>query len=193
MVDMVTTWLAALAEKEKEVNTMYRIKVGIVGAGYMAVAHIRAYHQVDGVEIAALCNPSGRHLDGDFSDVHGNVGSDEPVKLDMTNIAAYRGLKEMLADESIDLIDITTPTFLHREQTLAALTAGKHVLCEKPMASNAEEARQMQLCAQVAHTHTHTHTRTHTHTHTSGTIGCSWGLSIGAIIRSTTESQVVVY
>ena len=125
------------------INTMDRIKVGIVGTGFMAVAHIRAYHQVDGAEIAALCNPSGRHLDGDFSDVHSNVGSDEPVKLDMTNIAAYRGLEKMLADASINLIDITTPTFLHREQTLAALTAGKHVLCEARMAMNFSESQQM--------------------------------------------------
>ena len=89
---------------------MSQIRVGIVGTGFMAVAHIRAYQQVEGVEVGALCNPSGRNLDGDFSDVHGNVGSDEPVKLDMTNIAAYRSLEELLADEAIDLIDITTPT-----------------------------------------------------------------------------------
>ena len=124
LVAMVPTWLTALAEKETEINTMDRIKVGIVGTGFMAVAHIRAYHLVDGVEIAALCNPSGRHLDGDFSDVHGNVGSDEPVKLDMTHIATYRSLDELLADDSIDLIDLTTPTFLHREQALAALASG---------------------------------------------------------------------
>jgi len=83
---------------------MDQINVGIIGTGFMAVALIRAYHQVEGVRIAALCNPSGRHLDGDFSDVHGNVGSDEPVKLDMTDIAAYRSLEELLADETIDLM-----------------------------------------------------------------------------------------
>jgi predicted dehydrogenase len=116
----------------------------------MAVAHIRAYQQVDGVEIAALCNPSGGHLDGDFSDVHGNVGSDEPVKLDMTHIAAYRSLNELLADDSIDLIDITTPTFLHHEQALAALASGKHVLCEKPMARTGDEAHEITEAAKNA-------------------------------------------
>ena len=129
---------------------MDKIRVGIVGTGFMAVAHIRAYQQVEGVEIAALCNPSGRHLDGDFSDVHGNVGSDEPVKLDMAHIAAYRSLDELLADDSIDLIDITTPTFLHREQALAALASGKHVLCEKPMARTGEEARKIAEAAKNA-------------------------------------------
>jgi len=129
---------------------MDKIRVGIVGTGFMAVAHIRAYQQVDGVEIAALCNPSGGHLDGDFSDVHGNVGSDEPVKLDMTHIAAYRSLNELLADDSIDLIDITTPTFLHHEQALAALASGKHVLCEKPMARTGDEAHEITEAAKNA-------------------------------------------
>ncbi len=129
---------------------MEKIRVGIVGTGFMAVAHIRAYQQVEGMEIAALCNPSGRHLDGDFSEVHGNVGSDEPVQLDMTHITAYRDLGELLADESIDLIDITTPTFLHHEQALAALASGRHVLCEKPMARTGEDAREIAAAAKNA-------------------------------------------
>ena len=116
----------------------------------MAVAHLRAYLAVDGIEVGALCNPSGRNLDGDFSDVHGNVGSDEPVKLDMTGVAAYRSLDDLLADDSIDLIDITTPTFLHHEQALDALTSGKHVLCEKPMARTSQQAKEIAEAAQAA-------------------------------------------
>ena len=116
----------------------------------MAVAHLRAYLNVDGIEVGALCNPSGRNLDGDFSDVHGNVGSDEPVKLDMTGVAAYRSLDDLLADDSIDLIDITTPTFLHHEQALAALASGKHVLCEKPMARTSQQAKEIAEAAQAA-------------------------------------------
>ncbi len=116
----------------------------------MAVAHLRAYLDVDGIEVGALCNPSGRNLDGDFSDVHGNVGSDEPVKLDMTGVAAYRSLDDLLADDSIDLIDITTPTFLHHEQALAALASGKHVLCEKPMARTSQQAKEIAEAAQAA-------------------------------------------
>ena len=48
-------------QRRNEVNTMDQIRVGIVGTGFMAVAHIRAYQQVEGVEIGALCNPSGRN------------------------------------------------------------------------------------------------------------------------------------
>ena len=116
----------------------------------MAVAHLRAYLDVAGIEVGALCNPSGRNLDGDFSDVHGNVGTEEPVKLDMTGIATYRSLDDLLADDSIDLIDITTPTFLHHEQALAALASGKHVLCEKPMARTSQQAKEIAEAAQAA-------------------------------------------
>ena len=45
---------------------MNNIRVGIVGTGFMAVVHLRAYEAVNGIEIGALCNPSGRNLDGDF-------------------------------------------------------------------------------------------------------------------------------
>ena len=120
---------ATLATQEIIMNN---IRVGIVGTGFMAVAHLRAYEAMDGIEIGALCNPSGRNWMDDFSDVHGNVGSDDPVKLDMTNVAAYRSLGELLADESIDLIDITTPTFLHHEQAFAALPAANMSCAKNP-------------------------------------------------------------
>lgn len=124
--------------------------VGIVGLGFMAVTHLKAYRQVEGVRIAALCNPSGRHLDGDFSDVAGNLGEDEPVRLDMGAIKAFRDFDEMLAEPQIELIDICTPTAFHAPFAIAALKAGKHVLCEKPMARNSAEAREMIEAAKTA-------------------------------------------
>jgi predicted dehydrogenase len=55
----------------------------------------------------------------------------------------YTDWREMLADDEIDAVYIATPVFLHAEQTIAAAEAGKHVLCEKPMAMNAEECGRM--------------------------------------------------
>jgi len=132
-------WPAPLAPEEK----MSKINAGIVGTGFMAVAHLKAYRQLDNVRVAALCNPSGRNLDGDFSDVQGNIGDDNPVNLDMTNVKAFRDYDEMLTDDSIDLIDITTPTFLHHEQAIAALRVDKHVLCEKPLARTSSQAQEI--------------------------------------------------
>ena len=56
---------------------------------------------------------------------------------------AYGSYEELVADPELDAIYVATPASLHRRWTLAALAAGKHVLCEKPLAANADEAREM--------------------------------------------------
>lgn len=119
------------------------IKIGVIGLGFMGVAHLKAWAQVPGARVTALCNPSGRHLDGDFSDVSGNVGDKKPLKLAMAEVSAYLSFREMLNDPSIDAIDICTPTHTHEELAVEALRAGKHVICEKPMARTSTEAMRM--------------------------------------------------
>lgn len=126
------------------------INVGIVGTGFMAAAHLKAYAQVPGVRVAALCNPSGRNLDGDFSDVAGNVGDGAAFRLDMTGVKAYRDPAALFADPEIHLVDITTPTKTHEALAVAALAAGKHVLVEKPVAGTSAEARRVAAAAAEA-------------------------------------------
>ncbi len=123
------------------------INVGIIGLGFMAATHIRAYRQVEGVRIAALCNPSGRHLDGDFSNVAGNVGSTDPVKLDMGGVKAVKNFEDLLNDPGIHLIDICAPTKAHASYAISALYAAKHVLCEKPLARTSLIAREILTAA----------------------------------------------
>ena len=62
----------------------------------------------------------------------------------------YTDLKAFLADDAIDVVWIASPNHLHKEQTIAALKAGKHVLCEKPMAMNQAECRAMIRAAKKA-------------------------------------------
>jgi predicted dehydrogenase len=126
------------------------INVGIVGLGFMAATHIKAYRQVADARVVALCNPSGRHLDGDFSNVGGNVGTNEPVKLDMTGVKATKEFAELLRDPAIHVIDICAPTRAHHELAIAALAAGKHVVCEKPLARSAPAAREIVKAAETA-------------------------------------------
>jgi predicted dehydrogenase len=126
------------------------INVGIIGTGFMTVAHLKAYARVPGVRVAALCNPSGRNLDGDFSKVAGNVGDASALKLDMTVVKAFRDVAALLADPEIHVIDICTPTKTHVELALAALAAGKHVLLEKPMARTAAESQRIVEAAAAA-------------------------------------------
>ncbi len=115
-------------------------RIGIIGLGFMAATHIKAYRKIDGAQIAAVCNPSGKHLDGDLSDVAGNIGDQDPVKLDMSEIKAYRDVDEFLSADDLDVIDICTPTKTHLQLSKAALKAGKHVFLEKPMARTKVEA-----------------------------------------------------
>lgn len=129
---------------------MKTINVGIIGLGFMAATHLKAWLQLPGVRIAALCNPSGRNLDGDFSQVAGNVGDAQPLRLDMTGVQASRDFATLLDDPVIDVIDICTPTPSHPELALRSLAAGKHVLCEKPLARTSLEARRIGEAARSA-------------------------------------------
>jgi predicted dehydrogenase len=126
------------------------LHIGLVGLGFMAATHIRAYRQVEGARIAALCNPSGRHLDGDFTNVAGNVGATDPVKLDMAGVKATKNFADLLSDPDIHAIDVCAPTRAHRELANAALRAGKHVLCEKPLARTSKVAREIVAEAKLA-------------------------------------------
>jgi len=126
------------------------INVGIIGTGFMAVAHLKAYAKIPGARIAALANPSGRHLDGDFSKVAGNVGDPHPLQLDMSRIQAHRDPAALFADPEIQVVDICTPTRTHVDLALAALAAGKHVLVEKPLARTSKDAQRLVEAATVA-------------------------------------------
>ena len=119
------------------------LNVGIVGLGYMAAMHIRAWRQVAGTEILAICNPSGRNLDGDLSTVFGNLSGQEALKLDMSKVQAYSDYAAMLADPDIHIIDICSPTWAHHDQATSALASGVHVLLEKPVARTTKEAKRI--------------------------------------------------
>jgi len=122
---------------------MSTINVGIVGLGFMGVTHIKAYRQIPGVHIAAICDAVRLPVDGDFSSISGNVGTAEPLKLDMSQTKATKNLDDLLADPAIDLIDLCVPTMAHPKLAIAALKAGKHVICEKPLARTAALARDI--------------------------------------------------
>ncbi len=119
------------------------MKVGIVGLGFMSVAHIKGYRQLSGVEIVAVCNPSGRRLDGDLSAVVGNVGDLDPVRLDMSSVTAYRDFDAFLKHPGMTVVDVCTPTKTHVDLCLRALAEGLNVICEKPLARTSAEAERI--------------------------------------------------
>ena len=106
------------------------IRLGLIGAGKNTRdRHIPGFQKVEGLEIAAVANRSR--------------ASSQSVA-DQFNISGvYDNWQELLEDPSIDAVCIGTWPYMHRTLTLAALEAGKHVLCEARMATTAQEAQEM--------------------------------------------------
>ena len=117
------------------------LRIGIVGWGFMGKMHFRCYKSDTNVEVTAICDVDAKQLQN-ASGVTGNISGAED-DLDLSNIALYSDLSKMLAEEKLDALSIASPTFLHASQTIEALNAGVHVFCEKPMALNSGDCREM--------------------------------------------------
>ncbi|MBI1246575.1 gfo/Idh/MocA family oxidoreductase [bacterium] len=122
------------------------IKVGIVGVGFMSWIHYLAYQKVRGMSVASFCSRDSKKRKGDWRGIKGNFGP-PGEKIDVSKMTVYETLEELLADDSIDMVDICLPPALHEEATIAALKAGKHVLVEKPIALEPAAAKRMQKTA----------------------------------------------
>lgn len=108
------------------------VRVGIIGVGGMAGSHLSHLQHIEGVEVTALCDTNPAQLErakGKF-----------PFVRDAFITADYRTL---LAREDVDAVQIITPHTLHFEQVNAAMDAGKHILCEKPMVSSVAQAHDL--------------------------------------------------
>lgn len=108
---------------------MSRLKVAVIGAGFMGKTHVENLRRLGFVEVAAVAGISQEEADR-FAKTH--------------NIPKATGnYKEILADPEIAGVHVCTPNALHAPVSKAALNAGKHVLCEKPLALSAQEAKEM--------------------------------------------------
>jgi predicted dehydrogenase len=100
---------------------MSKVKVGLVGYGFVAELHMYAYKRVYGLdtEVRAVA-ARGDQVVG-FAKKHGIA-------------TTYRNFPDLIADREIDVVDICTPPNLHAAMIVEAMQAGKHVICEKPFA-----------------------------------------------------------
>lgn len=114
------------------------INVGITGIGFMGWIHYLAYQKISGAQIKAICTRNDAKRNGDWTTIQGNFGP-PGEQIDVSNWACYSDIDDLIADESIDLIDICLPPDLHADVAIRALQAGKHVLIEKPMALTADD------------------------------------------------------
>jgi predicted dehydrogenase len=100
------------------------LRAGVVGTGFIGAVHVEALRRL-GVEVAGV------------------VGS-SPERARVKGLAPVIGSYEaLLADDAVDVVHLTTPNHLHRRQVKQALEAGKHVVCEKPLAMTSEQSAEL--------------------------------------------------
>jgi predicted dehydrogenase len=119
------------------------LRVGLIGAGYMGRAHAIALHSVGatfGPRYAVECAALADHSAQSAASAADLLGFRRPA-------ADWR---ELVEDPAIDLIDICAPNYLHCEMALAALRAGKHVYCEKPLANDVRGALEVARAAETS-------------------------------------------
>ncbi len=108
---------------------MKKIRVGIIGLGNMGMNHLRVYLNTPSVDVVALCDINEDNLNN-------------AAKF-CKNAAVYLDYAQMLANESVDAVSIVAPTKFHKEIALAAIELKKHILLEKPIAQNSEDAKEI--------------------------------------------------
>jgi predicted dehydrogenase len=119
-----------------------QVNVAVVGLGFMGVTHLRAYLDLPQARIVAVCDATRLPVNGVLEGVAGNIKQSDTLRLG-PGVKVFRDLQSVLADPAVQLVDLCTPTALHPQQTIAALQAGKHVLCEKPLARTAAVAQKI--------------------------------------------------
>jgi len=109
-----------------------RLKVAVIGLG-MGRGHAKAAAENPKADLVALCDIDRAKL------------AEHGAKLGVEN--GYTDYKTMLREQKLDIVSVSLPNVLHKPVTIAALKAGAHVICEKPMAMNTRQAEQMAAVA----------------------------------------------
>jgi predicted dehydrogenase len=108
-----------------------RLSAALVGSGFIAAVHVDALRRL-GVDVLGVVGSSpDRAAEAGLGNVYGSLG-------------------ELLEDDRVDVVHLTTPNHLHYPQVKQALAAGKHVVCEKPLALTAAESRELVELAEAA-------------------------------------------
>jgi predicted dehydrogenase len=113
------------------------LRIGVIGAGAIAtLGHIPGFQRLPDVQVAAICDA--------------NVARAQNVAVQFGIPAVYEDYQSLLVEADLEAITVAVPNALHAAVTLAALEAGKHVLCEKPLATTVEDGQAMVVAAERA-------------------------------------------
>jgi predicted dehydrogenase len=119
-----------------QVNTMERVRVGVIGVGAFGESHVAAYSALPYVTVAAVCDARAARA--------------QEIAVRYGVPTWYTDYRDLIHDTALNAVSITTPEDAHLVPTLAAIAAGKHVLVEKPIATRLAEAEQMVSAARDA-------------------------------------------
>lgn len=106
---------------------MGKLRVGLVGCGYIAPTHLLAWENIEGAEVVALCDISVKRADN--------------LALDFDISKTYKEYREMFSKERLDIVDLASSLQTHTEIGKAAAQNRLHVLCQKPLAPSMKEAQ----------------------------------------------------
>ncbi len=112
---------------------MDRVRIGILGTGNIAPLNVAGYLEHPQCDVVAVCD---NRLD------KARAAADE-----WGASKVYTDIEQLLTDDEIDAVEVLTPTMLHKEHVIAALRAGKHVSCQKPIANSVADGREMAAVA----------------------------------------------
>jgi predicted dehydrogenase len=120
-----------------------KLRLGLIGSGFMGKTHVFGF--------AAAARVFDLPFEVEFrtlADISMSLAEPAAAALGFAN--ASEDWRSLASDPDIDLVDVTAPNALHKEMALAAIAAGKHVYCEKPLAPLAKDAREMADAAETA-------------------------------------------
>ena len=102
------------------------LRAGVIGLGSISTVHLAALKKLKIAQVTAVCDIDGEKLSSAAA---------------ATGAKAYTDWQALLRDGNVDIVHVLTPHYLHAPMSIAALKCGKHVLCEKPMATEISDAQ----------------------------------------------------
>lgn len=126
------------------------LNVGLIGLGAMGRTHFHCWRKCPGAQLVAISARDPQALAGEWAGQAFNLGDQAAQRVDVSGLARYASALDLIADPRVHAVDICTATPQHAALALAALRAGKHVLCEKPMALTLADCDAMARAARDA-------------------------------------------
>jgi predicted dehydrogenase len=129
---------------------MTKPRIGLIGLGAMGRVHFDCWRKSAAGQLVAVSDRDPKKLAGHWAGKEFNLGDQQAGNVDLSDLATHLRAEDLIADPTVEAVDICMPTPMHAPLALAALRAGKHVFCEKPMSLSLDECSAMETAARDA-------------------------------------------